>query len=99
MHEEEAIRLFVQRAHSAAPNSRIQDAKPDTVAGICRSLDGIPLALELAAPKLRVLSLKELAAAVLDSASEGGSTERHGSLAGLADWSYRLLDPACWEST
>ena len=92
--EEAAIRLFTQRAAAAAPGFGIQDAKAETVAEICRRLDGIPLALELAAPKLRVLSLEELAAAVVDPAWRGGSPDRHGSLDGLADWSYRLLAPA-----
>ncbi|HSS95153.1 MAG TPA: LuxR C-terminal-related transcriptional regulator [Candidatus Dormibacteraeota bacterium] len=92
--EVEAIRLFVQRAEAAAPDFRIQDAESDSVADVCRRLDGIPLALELAAPKLRVISLEELAAAVLDPAWHGATTDRHGSLDGLAGWSYRLLQPA-----
>lgn len=91
--EDAAILLFTERAAAAAPEFPIHDAKTDTVANICRRLDGIPLALELAAAKLRVISLDEVAAAMLDPAWQSGSTDRHGSLAGLADWSYRLLEP------
>jgi predicted ATPase/DNA-binding CsgD family transcriptional regulator len=90
--EEDAIRLFVQRAAAAVPGFRLTESNAGQVAIICRRLDCIPLAIELVAPRLRVLSVDELAEAALD---RGGPVRsgRHGSLDVVADWSYRLLDP------
>ena len=90
--KEMAIRLFVQRAEAAAPGFRLDKANADAVATVCRRLDCIPLAIELVAPRLRVMSIGELAEAALD---RGGPIRsgRHGSLDAVADWSYRLLDP------
>ena len=90
--EEMAIRLFVERAEAAAPGFGLNQTNADAVATICRRLDCSPLAIELVAPRLRVLSVEELAEAALD---RGGPIRsgRHGSLDAVADWSYRLLEP------
>lgn len=91
--EEAAIQLFMQRAKSAAPGFEMDAANATAVATICRRLDGIPLALELAAPRLRVLSAETLAEVVLDPVWQSHSVGRHGSLEAVTDWSYRLLEP------
>jgi len=91
--EEAAVRLFTQRGKAAAPGFELDAANAAAVATICQRLDGIPLALELAAPRLRVLSVEALADAVLDPAWQIHSAGRHGSLEAVANWSYRLLEP------
>jgi predicted ATPase len=91
--QDDAMRLFMERAEAATPGFRIDDANAGSVAAICRHLDGVPLAIELVVPRLRVQSAEELAAAVLDPARQVRSDERHGSLHSLAKWSYRLLEP------
>jgi len=89
---DDAIQLFAQRAEAAAPGFRINESAK-SVSAICRRLDGVPLAIELVVPRLRVQSADELAAAVLDLSWQAKSGERHGSIRALADWSYQLLDP------
>jgi predicted ATPase/DNA-binding CsgD family transcriptional regulator len=91
LEQEDAIHLFGQRGEAAAPGFRLDRANADAVAAICRRLDGVPLAIELVVPRLRVQSADQLAAAVLDPAWQVHSDERHGSIHALADWSYRLL--------
>jgi non-specific serine/threonine protein kinase len=88
-----AIQLFVERAESAAPGFRLDEANSEAVETICRRLDGVPLALELAAPRLRVLSAEELAKVVLDPSWQRRSGDRHASLDAVTEWSYRLLEP------
>jgi predicted ATPase len=90
---DDAVRLFSERAEGATPGFRIDAANAGSVAAICRHLDGVPLAIELVVPRLRVQSAQELATAVLDPARQVRSDERHGSLHSLAQWSYRLLEP------
>jgi predicted ATPase/DNA-binding XRE family transcriptional regulator len=91
-----AVQLFLERAQGAAPEAHIPDSAVPTVAAVCRSLDGIPLALELAAARLRGLSLHDLAdrleepLEVLDAPSHRPSHQR--SLREAIDWSYALLD-------
>jgi predicted ATPase/DNA-binding CsgD family transcriptional regulator len=91
--QDDAIRLFRERAEAATPGFRIDEVNARSVAAICRHLDGVPLAIELVVPRLRVQTAEELATAVLDPAREVRSDERHGSLRSLAQWSYRLLEP------
>lgn len=90
-----AVELFVQRARAVAPNFEIgQDG--ETVGEICRRLDGIPLAIELAAARVRTMSLRQ----IRDRLDErfrlliGGSRctlERHQTLSHAVQWSYDLL--------
>jgi non-specific serine/threonine protein kinase len=91
-----AVRLFVDRARAAQPSFRIGQGNALAVAEICRRLDGIPLALELAAARVRTLAVDEIAKR-LDgrfSLLTGGSRiapPRHQTLRAALDWSYGLL--------
>lgn len=93
-----AVALFVERARAAAPDVVLDGAAMLDVARICRRLDGLPLALELAAARCAVLSPAEvgdlLDTSVLDLTA-GGAVDRephHRSLRDAVHWSYRLLD-------
>ncbi|ADB50832.1 AfsR/SARP family transcriptional regulator [Conexibacter woesei] len=95
----EAIRLFCQRAADAAPGFALTPANAGAVAEICRRLDGMPLALELAAARIAVLSPAQVAErlgdalALLRGGSRAGLTRQQTLRATLA-WSYQLLtDP------
>ncbi|MBO0729839.1 MAG: tetratricopeptide repeat protein [Acidimicrobiaceae bacterium] len=93
----DAVRLFTIRAveHSAAFRLTVDNAS--VVRDICRRLDGIPLALELAAARVPTLGLTEVAARLDDSyrlLTKGSRTavDRHQTLRAAMEWSYRLLD-------
>lgn len=91
-----AVRLFVERASAVNPGFGLTDANAVTVARICIALDGIPLAVELAAPLTRVLSLDQISErlggdAELLRASSRDSTPRHRTIRATVDWSYDLL--------
>jgi predicted ATPase/DNA-binding winged helix-turn-helix (wHTH) protein len=94
--EFDAVRLFVERARVQGEVWPLSDASAAEVAAICRRLDGIPLAIEMAVPMLRVLSLSQLNAG-LDARfkflSDGSRTAlpRHRTLQAVIDWSYALL--------
>ena len=92
----EAVQLFVDRAQSALPSFRLTLANAATVVRICRRLDGIPLALELAAARVKLLTVEQIAARLDDRFRllSGGSRTalpRHQTLSGLIAWSYDLL--------
>jgi predicted ATPase/class 3 adenylate cyclase len=94
----EAIRLFVERAVAVRPGFSLTPQNADAVAQVCRRLDGIPLAIELAAARLRVLGVEQIAAGLNDRFRllTGGSRTalpRHQTLRALIDWSYDLLTP------
>jgi predicted ATPase/DNA-binding SARP family transcriptional activator len=98
MHESEAVQLFLERAQSVLPSFAITDANVDAVREICRRLDGIPLAIELAAARVRVLSPQQIADRLSDAFSVlgGGSRTalaRQRTLRGAIDWSFALLTP------
>ncbi|MCC7144663.1 MAG: protein kinase [Candidatus Eisenbacteria bacterium] len=93
----EAVRLFVDRARLSDPNFELTAQSAPVVAEVCRRLDGIPLALELAVARLRVLSLPELCARLDDRFRllTGGSMAalpRHQTLRGAIGWSYEQLE-------
>ncbi|MEW2060264.1 MULTISPECIES: BTAD domain-containing putative transcriptional regulator [unclassified Streptomyces] len=93
-----AVELFVQRAAAAAPGFVLDADNAEAVATICRRLDGIPLALELVASRLRTLSPQELAARLDDRFSRPdvrvrGLPDRQQTLRGMLDWSWQLLPP------
>jgi predicted ATPase/class 3 adenylate cyclase len=91
------VRLFVERATAVWPDFRLTDQNLAVVAEICRRVDGLPLAVELAAARVRILSPTELLAR-LDrrlAALTGGSRdlpERQRTLRATIDWSHQLLD-------
>ena len=94
----DAERLFVERARAAAPGFAPSAETQETIAEICRRLDGIPLALELAAARVRTMAVGDIAGR-LDRRFQlltGGSRvalERHQTLRNAVDWSYSLLEP------
>jgi predicted ATPase/class 3 adenylate cyclase len=95
----EAVRLFVERATVVQPTFALTGRNAPAVAQVCARLDGIPLALELAAARVRVLPVAQLLGRLEDRFRllTGGSRtalERHQTLQAAVDWSYELLsDP------
>ena len=92
----EAVRLFVDRAVFVAPNFAVTNMNAPAVAQICRRLDGIPLAIELAAARVRSMSVEQIAARLDDQFHllTGGSRTalpRQQTLRALIDWSHDLL--------
>jgi len=95
----EAGRLFLERARAALPSFVVDDSNAPAVSQICRRLDGIPLAIELAAARVRVLAPRQIAARLDDAftllTTSGRSTvQRHRTLRETIDWSHALLTPA-----
>ena len=93
----EAVSLFVDRAAAAAPELELGDEDLAAAAAICRRLDGMPLAIELAAARIRHLSPAQLAerlGTALDVLGTGSRTalDRQQTLRATLDWSYELLD-------
>jgi len=94
--ESEAVRLFVDRAREILPSFSLGERDVDPVSQICRRLEGIPLAIELAAARIRALTPKQIAAR-LDDAFHLLATPRwtelpkHRTLRATVEWSYRLL--------
>ncbi|GAA2620934.1 BTAD domain-containing putative transcriptional regulator [Actinomadura fulvescens] len=91
-----AVRLFVERATAAAPGFELTPDNAEAVATICRRLDGIPLALELAATRVRALGVHELAARLDDrfrvlTSGRRGAPPRQQTLRAVIDWSWELL--------
>ena len=91
-----AVRLFVERARAAEPDLTLDRVSATTVAAICRRLDGIPLAIEMAATRLAALGVEELAKRLDDRFQllTGGrrtALPRHQTLRATLDWSYELL--------
>lgn len=89
-----AVELFGQRARAARPGVALPD---DAVAEVCRHLDGLPLAVELAAARVRVMSVAEIAGHLDDRFAllRGGPRDapaRHRTLHAVIDWSWHLLD-------
>ena len=95
----EAVRLFVDRAMATVPEFTITRENASAVVQVCRRLDGIPLAIELAAVRVKVLAVEQIATRLDDRFRllTGGSRTvlpRHQTLRGAIDWSYHLLsDP------
>lgn len=93
-----AVQLFVQRARDVAPGFALTEQNSPAVARICRRLDGLPLAIELAAARVNLLPPEQLAARLdqaFDLVSSRSSTglPRHRTLRALIDWSFDLLSP------
>jgi predicted ATPase/DNA-binding SARP family transcriptional activator len=95
----EAIRLFVERAETASLEFALSPQNAQAVTQICQRLDGIPLAIELAAARVKLLRVEEIAARLDDRFRllTGGSRAalpRYQTLRASIDWSYALLSPA-----
>jgi len=93
-----AVRLFRDRAAAICPGFQLTDAEAFLVLRLCRCLDGLPLAIELAAALVDVLSPSEILQRLDDRfrlLSNGDPTrpERHQTLQAVVDWSYERLDP------
>lgn len=93
---DEAAQLFVDRARAALPAFEVTAANRDALHEICRRLDGVPLAIELAAARVRVLSLEQIAQRLDDAfrlLTSGSRTAlpRHRTLRATMEWSYGLL--------
>ena len=92
-----AVALFLRRSEAANPDQPADDATVLVVADLCRRLDGVPLAIELAAARTRALSPREIDERLDDrfrllTGTSRVADERHRSLRTLVDWSYQLLD-------
>ena len=94
----DAVALFIRRAQAARPDFEIDNLSAPAVAGICARLDGLPLAIELAAARVKLLDpeaiLRRLEGSLsLLTSTARDLTERQRTLRGAIDWSYDLLDP------
>lgn len=94
-----AVRLFVERAQMALPAFVLTEANAPIVAEVCRRLDGIPLAIELAAARMQVLTVEQLVANLDDrfrilSGGRRTALPRQQTMWAAIDWSFRLLDEA-----
>ena len=92
----EAVRLFVDRASAAQPSFALNPANASAVSEICQRLDGIPLAIELAAARARAMSVEAIAARLSDrfrllTSGDRTALPRQRTLRALIDWSYDLL--------
>jgi len=97
--QNDCVRLFVDRALAAYPSFRLKEKNARAIADICRRLDGIPLAIELASARTKVFPPEEIAARLDDRFRllTGGSRtalERHQTLFALIEWSHNLLSEA-----
>ena len=94
-----SVALFVERAMAVRPDFAVDPSNAPAIAQICVRLDGLPLAIELAAARVRVLSPEAILARLGESLSllAGGASnlpERQQTLRGAIEWSYSLLEPA-----
>jgi predicted ATPase/DNA-binding SARP family transcriptional activator len=97
--EYEALELFAERAMLAFSSFTLTKENAQTVANICRRVDGIPLAIELAAARVNILHVEEILKQLQDSfsllTSDGRiALQRHQTLQASMDWSWRLLSEA-----
>ena len=93
-----AVALFVARAKAADPSFALDEATGPLVAEICRRLDGIPLAIELAAARARAIGVAEVAQRLdqrfgVLKAMRRGSDPRHRTMHDAISWSYDMLEP------
>ena len=93
----DAVKLFEQRAQLVRPSFRVTDENAADLASICQRLDGLPLAIELAAARMRIMSSAQLAERLDDISAVlvGGARSappRHQALRATLDWSHDLLD-------
>jgi len=91
-----SVRLFVERARYGRPDFSLNSQNAGAVAEVCRKLEGIPLAIELAAARTKVLSVEQISERLKDSlkllaGKDRTAPERQRTLRGALDWSYELL--------
>lgn len=94
----EAVRLFAERAMAVDLKFAIDDTNAQTVASICRRLDGLPLAIELAAARTRAFHIGEIDRRLQDrfallTGGDPTALQRHQTLLGTVEWSYELMNP------
>jgi predicted ATPase/DNA-binding CsgD family transcriptional regulator len=94
-----SVQLFLDRARAVRPDLQLAQSNAETIAEICRRLDGIPLALELAATRVSGLTLEHIAERLRDSFAvliSGGRSRpaRQQTLRATLEWSHQLLSPA-----
>lgn len=94
----DSVQLFVDRASAARGEFELTEENAAAVASLCLHLDGIPLAIELAAARIRSMSIEEIAAKLdqrfrLLTTGSRAALPRHQTLRALVDWSYQLLEP------
>jgi len=92
----EAMRLFADRAAASLPGFSIGPANAGAIAALCRALDGMPLAIELAAARVRALSVEQIGARLADrfallTSGDRTAPARHRTLRATIDWSHDLL--------
>jgi predicted ATPase/DNA-binding CsgD family transcriptional regulator len=92
----EAVRLFADRAASSVPGFSVGPANAPAVADVCRALDGMPLAIELAAARVRALSVEEIRSRLTDrfgllTTGDRTAPERQRTLRAAIEWSHELL--------
>jgi predicted ATPase/transcriptional regulator with XRE-family HTH domain len=94
----EAVQLFIERARNTQPSLELTDSNASIITRICRQLDGMPLAIELAAARTSLLSLSQIEARLKDRFQllSGGHTTlpRHQTLRATIEWSHDLLSEA-----
>ncbi|MFI9344475.1 BTAD domain-containing putative transcriptional regulator [Streptomyces sp. NPDC052773] len=98
LRESSAVRLFVERARSADPSFVVDARTAPAIAAVCRRLDGIPLALELAATRVRALGIHQLLERLDDrfrvlNSGYRGAPHRQQTLQATIEWSWSLLTP------
>jgi len=96
LRQSEAVALFMARVHRFEPEFELDRQVAEVVADICRRLDGLPLAIELAAARIKVLSPESLRDRLIDhidvlSGGPRNQLEHQRTMRGTVDWSYRLL--------
>jgi dihydropteroate synthase len=95
LNQYEAVNLFVDRARAVQPDFSLTEGNAGSVISVCQRLDGLPLAIELTAVRLRALSIREVAERIEDrfgllTAGSPGALPRHQTLRALIDWSSDL---------
>ncbi len=94
-----SVRLFVERSSAVQPGFAVDEGNAEHIVRICRELDGMPLALELAAARIRALPVSQLAARLCDrfrllTSGNRSALPRHQTLQAVVDWSWDLLNEA-----
>ena len=97
--DSDAGALFVERARTARPDFQLTDANAAVVAEVCELVDGLPLAIELAAARIKLFTAEQLRLRLdqglrVLTGGPGDAPERHQTMRATIEWSFRLLTPA-----